>query len=108
MSPTVSTKAATTQPGTENGPNSRSAAVIAIPTRTIRPTIRPSDRRCPRVQLTPSHPLRFAAQTYVIVLGLEAVLAVSFGALLFAEPLTTSKVTAVLLIVGGIAMLRLS
>ena len=46
--------------------------------------------------------------TYVIVLGLEAVLAVSFGALLFAEPLTTSKATAVLLVVGGIAILRQS
>jgi multidrug transporter EmrE-like cation transporter len=46
--------------------------------------------------------------TYVVVLGLEAALAVAFGALLFAEPLTAAKAAAVLLIVGGIAMLRMS
>ena len=44
--------------------------------------------------------------TYVIVLGLEAILAVSFGAILFGESLTPSKTAAVLLIVGGIALLR--
>jgi multidrug transporter EmrE-like cation transporter len=45
--------------------------------------------------------------TYLIVLGLEAALAVAFGALLFAEPMTLSKAAAVLLIVGGIAILRM-
>jgi multidrug transporter EmrE-like cation transporter len=44
--------------------------------------------------------------TYIIVLGLEAVLAVTLGVVLFAEPLTLRKVGAVVLIVGGIALLR--
>jgi quaternary ammonium compound-resistance protein SugE len=44
--------------------------------------------------------------TYVIVLGLEAVLAVGFGMLLFAEPMTSRKLCAVALIVVGIALLR--
>jgi multidrug transporter EmrE-like cation transporter len=44
--------------------------------------------------------------TYIIVLGLEAALAVTLGALLFAEPLTASKCSAIALIVLGIAILR--
>jgi multidrug transporter EmrE-like cation transporter len=44
--------------------------------------------------------------TYVVVLGLEAALAVAFGTVLFAEPLTLRKIAAVVLIVGGIALLR--
>lgn len=44
--------------------------------------------------------------TYVVVLGLEAALAVAFGTFLFAEPLTLRKMGAVALIVGGIALLR--
>jgi multidrug transporter EmrE-like cation transporter len=46
--------------------------------------------------------------TYLVVLGLEAALAVAFGALLFDEALTLSKIAAILLIVGGIAILRIS
>ena len=45
--------------------------------------------------------------TYIIVLGLEASLALLFGATLFAEPVTTVRLGAVLLIVSGIALLRL-
>lgn len=45
--------------------------------------------------------------TYVVVLGLEAALALAFGTLLFAEPMTVHKLAAVLLIVGGIALLRI-
>ena len=45
--------------------------------------------------------------TYIVVLGLEAALAVFFGAFLFAEPITLSKAAAILLIVGGIAWLRI-
>ncbi|MGE5243724.1 MAG: DMT family transporter [Betaproteobacteria bacterium] len=44
--------------------------------------------------------------TYLIVLGLEAALAVAFGMLLFAEPMTVRKLCAIVLIVGGIALLR--
>src|SRR5687768_5898068 len=44
--------------------------------------------------------------TYGIVLGLEAALALGFGMVLFAEPLTLQKVTAIVLIVSGIAVLR--
>lgn len=44
--------------------------------------------------------------TYVIVLGLEAALAVAFGAALFAEPVTLPKLGAVALVVAGIALLR--
>lgn len=55
-----------------------------------------------------SHAMRGAelGGTYVLVLGLEAALALAFGAVLFAEPLTAPKIGAVLLIVGGIALLR--
>ena len=45
--------------------------------------------------------------TYVVVLGLEAALALAFGTLLFAEPLTMPKIGAVVLIVSGIALLRM-
>ena len=57
-----------------------------------------------------SHAMRGAelGPTYVVVLGLEAALAVALGAILFAEPLTLAKAAAVLLIVGGIAILRMS
>lgn len=44
--------------------------------------------------------------TYVIVLGLEAALALTFGVFLFAEPITITKFVAVLLIVSGISLLR--
>ncbi len=46
--------------------------------------------------------------TYIVVLGLEAALALAFGTVLFAEPLTLAKAAAVALIVGGIALLRMS
>jgi quaternary ammonium compound-resistance protein SugE len=45
--------------------------------------------------------------TYLLVLGLEASLALLFGTLLFAEPVTATKLGAALLIVGGIALLRI-
>jgi quaternary ammonium compound-resistance protein SugE len=45
--------------------------------------------------------------TYIVVLGLEAALALAFGTLLFGEPLTAVKTGAVALIVGGIALLRM-
>ncbi len=44
--------------------------------------------------------------TYVVVLGLEAALALAFGTFLFAEPITLPKVAALVLIVSGIALLR--
>jgi len=44
--------------------------------------------------------------TYVVVLGLEAALALAFGTFLFAEPTTLPKIGAILLILGGIALLR--
>ena len=44
--------------------------------------------------------------TYVVVLGLEAALALAFGTFLFAEPITLPKIGALLLIVSGIALLR--
>ena len=46
--------------------------------------------------------------TYIVVLGLEAALALAFGTLLFAEPLTLAKAGAVALIVSGIALLRVA
>lgn len=57
-----------------------------------------------------SHAMRGAEMgaTYIIVLGLEAALALAFGAFLFAEPVTPSKLAAVGLIISGIALLRLS
>jgi multidrug transporter EmrE-like cation transporter len=45
--------------------------------------------------------------TYVVVLGLEAALALVFGTLFYAEPVTVPKLAAVLLIVAGIALLRM-
>ena len=45
--------------------------------------------------------------TYIVVLGLEAALALAFGTFLFAEPITFHKAGAVLLIVSGIAWLRI-
>jgi multidrug transporter EmrE-like cation transporter len=45
--------------------------------------------------------------TYIVVLGLEAALALAFGTLLFGEPITLPKVGGVLLIFGGIALLRM-
>jgi quaternary ammonium compound-resistance protein SugE len=44
--------------------------------------------------------------TYVVVLGLEAALALAFGTFLFAEPITLPKIGAIVLIVSGIALLR--
>jgi multidrug transporter EmrE-like cation transporter len=46
--------------------------------------------------------------TYVLVLGLEAALALTMGVLLFGESITVQKAGAVLLIVVGIAVLRVS
>jgi small multidrug resistance pump/quaternary ammonium compound-resistance protein SugE len=46
------------------------------------------------------------ATTWVIVLGIEAALAVVFGTLIFAEPLTLQKAGAIGLIVAGIALAR--
>ena len=45
--------------------------------------------------------------TYIVVLGLEAALALIFGTFLFAEPITLPKTGAILLIVCGIAWLRI-
>jgi multidrug transporter EmrE-like cation transporter len=44
--------------------------------------------------------------TYIVVLGIEAALALIFGIVLFSETITVSKMAGVLLIVGGIALLR--
>lgn len=44
--------------------------------------------------------------TYILVLGLEAMLAFGLGVSLFGETVTGSKVSAVVLIVAGIALLR--
>jgi multidrug transporter EmrE-like cation transporter len=46
------------------------------------------------------------ALTYVLVLGLEAAIAVGFGVLLFGESMTLSKAGGVLMILCGIAVLR--
>jgi quaternary ammonium compound-resistance protein SugE len=46
--------------------------------------------------------------TYILVLGLEALLAFGLGVWLFGETLKVSKVVAVLLVVAGIALLRSS
>lgn len=43
---------------------------------------------------------------YVFVLGLEAILAFSFGLCLFGEAFTTSKLTGVALIIVGISLLH--
>jgi multidrug transporter EmrE-like cation transporter len=45
--------------------------------------------------------------TYIMVLGLEAALAFGFGSFIFGEPVTARKITAILLIVSGIALLRI-
>lgn len=44
--------------------------------------------------------------TYILVLGLEALLAFSFGVALYGEPVRLTKIVAVLLVVAGIALLR--
>lgn len=44
--------------------------------------------------------------TYVLVLGLEAALAFGLGVAFFGEAVTSAKVSAVVLIVVGIALLR--
>jgi multidrug transporter EmrE-like cation transporter len=44
--------------------------------------------------------------TYVFVLGLEAVLGLGCGAVIFHEPLTVTKLTATALIVTGVFLLR--
>ena len=46
------------------------------------------------------------AVTYLIVLGLEAALAVAFGQLIFGEAMTAMKACATALIVFGVALLR--
>ena len=46
------------------------------------------------------------AVTWIIVLGLEAALAVAFGVIVFGEPMTVPKLGAIALIVSGIALLR--
>lgn len=46
--------------------------------------------------------------TYVLVLGLEAALAFGFGVAIFGETATAPKITAVMLIVAGIAILRIA
>ncbi len=46
--------------------------------------------------------------TYIVVLGLEAMLVFGFGIALFGESAQITRVVAVLLIVGGIALLRTS
>ena len=43
---------------------------------------------------------------YVFVLGLEAVLAFSFGALFFGESVSVPKLLGVVLIIGGFALLH--
>jgi small multidrug resistance pump len=45
--------------------------------------------------------------TYIVELGLEALLALAFGWLLFEEQLSALKLAGVVAIVGGIAALRL-
>ncbi len=45
--------------------------------------------------------------TYILVLGLEAALAFGLGVALFGESVTASKLSALALIVGGIALLRM-
>lgn len=45
--------------------------------------------------------------TYILVLGLEAALAFGLGVAVFGEAITVSKLSALLLIVTGIALLRL-
>ena len=45
--------------------------------------------------------------SYILVLGLEALVAVALGTLVFHESFGPSRLTAMLLIVGGVAWLRL-
>jgi small multidrug resistance pump/quaternary ammonium compound-resistance protein SugE len=44
---------------------------------------------------------------YILVLGLEAALAFGFGTIIFGEAVTLTKIVAILLIVSGIALLRM-
>jgi len=44
--------------------------------------------------------------TYILVLGLEAAFAFGFGSFIFGEAITLMKVGAIVLIVSGIALLR--
>jgi multidrug transporter EmrE-like cation transporter len=46
------------------------------------------------------------AVTYLVVVGIESVLAFLFGVLLFSESCTPARVAGVLLIAGGIISLR--
>jgi len=46
------------------------------------------------------------APSYIIVLGLEAMLAVIAGRLLFAEQMSVKLISGVVLVVGGIVLLR--
>lgn len=44
--------------------------------------------------------------TYILVLGLEALLAFGFGVVLYGESVRPARLAAVLLVVAGIALLR--
>jgi multidrug transporter EmrE-like cation transporter len=46
--------------------------------------------------------------SYVVVLGLEALLIVAVGSLIFAEPVTGKLICGVVLVVAGIFLLRLA
>lgn len=46
------------------------------------------------------------AVTYLIVLGLEAALAVVFGQFVFGETMTVVKACAIALVISGVALLR--
>ena len=45
--------------------------------------------------------------TYILVLGLEAAFAFGFGSVIFGEAVTVAKIAAIILIVSGIALLRI-
>jgi multidrug transporter EmrE-like cation transporter len=44
--------------------------------------------------------------TYILVLGLESILAFTLGVLVFKEPATPARILAVLLVTAGIVLLR--
>ncbi len=44
--------------------------------------------------------------TYILVLGLESILAFTFGVMIFKEPATLARILAVLLVTAGIVLLR--
>jgi multidrug transporter EmrE-like cation transporter len=55
---------------------------------------------------TPAMKREDLAVTYLVVVGIESVLAFLFGVLLFSESCTPARVAGVLLIAGGIISLR--